>query len=251
MGASTKRLNVFGLGGDPHMSVLGPDISADSATGIYLVPQSGRDVEIFDDFVHSSYSATIDGEGQWGATIDSGGTITCAPAEGGHLVMTTDTTDDDDLQLHSHDEWFLFDSTKNLSFECRVKCDNTDVSLFYGLAEIPIVGGDANATILAESCVGFHLDEDANLFFVTSNDTTNTDTDTGFDVTADTFNTLTFTYTAADTTWRAYVDGVLKVTDSSAVTNPASEMGIVMSMRNGDGSANVTTIDYVYCNAEM
>ena len=245
--ASSSVLNQYGKS---NTIVSGP-LHRNAASNFYLVPQSGRHVEIFDDFIHSSYSATIDGEGTWGATIDSGGAITSGPVAGGVLVMTTDTTDDDDLQLHSHDEWLSFDSGKDLSFEIRAKCDNTNVSLFYGLCEIPIVGGDANATILAESCVGFHLDEDATLYFVTGNDSSVTDTDTGIDVVADTYNTMTFTYSANDKTWRAYVDGVLKVTDSAVATNPASEMGIVISMRNGDGSANITSVDYVYCSAEM
>jgi hypothetical protein len=250
MAIITRAGTAGGHGGGGGIGVAGP-LNRNATSDYYLVAQSGRDVEIMDDFHHASYSATIDGEGTWGATIDSGGAITCGPVEGGVLVMTTDTTDDDDLQLHSHDEWFLFDSTKNLKFEIRVKCDNTNVSLFYGLCEIPIVGGDANATILAESCVGFHLDEDANLYFVTGNDSSVTDTDTGVDVVADTYNTMTFTYSASDKAWRGYVDGVLKVTDRDADTNPASEMGIVISMRNGDGSANITSVDYVYCSAEM
>ena len=249
MSRTSDRFNKIGMGVNPHVSILGPDkVPADLGTG-YLVPQSNRHVEIFDDFIQPTFSAT-EGVGVWKATVDSGGAITVAPAAGGHVVMTTDTTDDDDLQLHSADEWFSFSATKDLAFEIRAKCDNTNVGLFYGLAETPIVQGDLNATILAESLCGFHMNEVASILFTTCDDTTATTTDTGVDAVADTFVTLGFTYTAADTTWRAYVNGELKVT-STATTNPASELGLVMAMRNGDGSANVTTIDYVYCSAEM
>tara|TARA_Y100001963_G_scaffold155705_1_gene247551 strand:+ start:707 stop:1447 length:741 start_codon:yes stop_codon:yes gene_type:complete len=241
-------LNQFGI----SRAQEGRPLHRTSGDNFYLVDQTNRHVEIFDDFIHSSVSDAVDGEGAWGASLASGGSTTFGDESGGALIVASDNTDNDEVLLRSHDEWFTFDATKNLKFEARVKSNIVVHGTFIGLSELGIALGQADGTLMVatESCCGFWMQEAASILFNTCNDTTNTSTDTGVDRVADTYNVFTFTYTASDKTWRAYIDGTLKVT-STATTNPASAMGIQIGHRNQSGAIGTTTIDYVYCSAEM
>ena len=58
MAIITKAGTAGGHGGGGGVGVAGP-LNRNATSDYYLVAQSGRDVEIMDDFHHASYSATI------------------------------------------------------------------------------------------------------------------------------------------------------------------------------------------------
>lgn len=218
----------------------------------YLVPQSNRHVTLFDDFVHSSISATADAAAWMEEQSNgSGGAFTLGDGHGGFLVMTNDGTDDDELLVYENSEWLLPAATKRLEFETRLKCSRVDTSIFAGLTLMSQNLGDANATLLGSGIdqVGFHLDETANIEFLYQDGTTSSDTDTASDLVADTFVTLGFVYDGKSK-MKVYVDGSLVLTKTDGAL-PNQEVCLGFGVRNGSAAAGILTVDYVYCHAEM
>ena len=220
----------------------------------FLVPQSLRDVTVFDDFVHSSVSDGPAGEALWYAvqTVGSDATATFGEGHGGTMVLTNaGGSDNDEMLCYQQSEWLLPNAAKKLEFETRLKCSRVDASIFAGLTMRQQARGEANATLLGSGIdqVGFHLDQTANIEFLYQDGTTSSDTDTTSDLVADTYITLGFVYDGSGK-MKVYVDGSLALTKTDGAL-PNQEVCIQFGVRNGSAAATALTIDYVYLHAEM
>jgi len=222
-----------------------------------LVPAE-RNIEIFDDFVHSSYptlAATPAAEGAWSATMTTGGAIVPLAGTGGWITLDSDGTDDDEILLHSDTTFFTPVLGKKFRFEIRGNATRTDGSFFFGFGAVVGTLGDANATILAANHVGFNIPEVASVSFANGNVTTQVTTDTTIDHVATTNAVYTFEYDGDDTI-RAWIDDTLRVTHrnvrvSATPTLPNLGLKVLVGQRNGSGASCDFDIDYIYAYVEM
>ena len=244
-----SSLNQYGAQRAPISAPFG----GKTGSNAFLVPQSKRHVEIFDDFIHTSVCVAAAGEGQWDITISSGSTVQPTDEHGGGMFFNLDGGDDDAAALHSPGEWLLMDLDKSFAFETRVKNALLTGSMFFGFTTVA-TQGDANATLLGVDHCGFHLDGTANIEFGYSDGTTATDADTGVDLVADTYTTLGFTYDAVSRKMRSYVDGVF-CTESTPTSGtaplPNTEVRPMIAVKAEGTTQPDMTVDYIYVVAEL
>lgn len=223
--------------------VLQTDLSRGNREWFSKLPvASGPDYAVyFNDFlVAQDYAAT-----DWIVTTTEAGAgdateAIAADERSGALLLTNDAADNDLDALQSAEEFTSLTVGKRLWFETKLKIsDATQSDLFVGLAI-------TDTTVLDTSDrVGFQKDDgDANIDVLTEKNGTETNTDSGVDIVADTYVTLGF-----------YWDGVNKVKFfvnrslvASHTTNvPDDEnLALTIHIQNGEAVAKTCTVDYFY-----
>lgn len=205
---------------------------------------------LFDDFDFYYGPATAGTSNGWVLTevavgLGNTNSVATLAVDGGALRLTTDNAASDSEALQIQRETFLFASGKKLWFKTRIRISQTTTSRF-------IVGlQDADTTPFdVTHGVYFKKDADTNIDFVVENGNTATDTDTGADVTADTWVTLAFYYDGKSTVeWS--VDGT---TGTSVTTNLPTDTGDELTLSlyvETTAAASITMdVDYVYVAKE-
>jgi len=217
------------------------------------IPQT-RDIELFDDFIQFPISPDDGvGIGGWFESNAGGGDIKLVDGHGGLMAMTTASGADNQEAIASPSAMYLFNAAKEVYFEVRFQADAAailDRSMYFGLTEGYVQGTD-NATILAPLAhIGFSILGD-DISFSHAGSAVST-TDTGVDLVAATNTILSFHYDGKGT-YRAYVDGVLKVVESTGGTaHPDAVMRVFCSLENSSitSGAAIVTLDYVYYKLE-
>lgn len=193
-------------------------------------------VVYFNDFlVAQDYAAT-----DWVVTeVGAGGTEAIAADEtNGALLLTCDANDNDLVALQSLEEWAKLTVGKRVWFETKLKIsDATQSDYFVGL-------NVTDTTLLASTdSVGFlKNDGDTNINARTGLVSTTT-TDTGFDMTANTYVTLGF-YWDGISSVKFFVDRALAATHTTNI--PTAKLALSAHIQNGEGAAKTMTIDYLY-----
>lgn len=211
-----------------------------------LPMQPGPDyVTYFNDFlVAQDYAA-----GDWVVTTTEAGAgdateALAADERCGALLITNDAGDNDLDALQGTEEVWKLEAGEKLWFETRLKIsDATQSDLFVGLAITDVSVLDTTDRI------GFQKDDgDANIDCLCEKDSTETNTDSGVDIVADTYVTLGF-----------YWDGVSKVkyfVNRSLVASHTSNVPdnenlcLTIHLQNGEAVAKTCTIDYFFVCAQ-
>jgi hypothetical protein len=203
----------------------------------------------FDDFVGSSLSATDDAA-VWDITVDSGCTIVIAADEpfGAVTLNPNDAGLDASMELNGLPFQFLHEN--DAVFECRLKIATLTLDWFVGLATSDMDLASGSAGGIESSHVGFFGQGDANIDAQCGNGTSESRDDTGSDLTAATYVTVTWKWSAKSKQLRYYVDGVKKVTqslaDSDAIPSNATNLTLLIRAEMSGGGPGVDMdVDYI------
>ncbi|MDP1702586.1 MAG: hypothetical protein Q8L53_16735 [Aestuariivirga sp.] len=195
-------------------------------------PFGARDFTWFDDFF--KYTA-----GDWVVTEINDSTQAMGDANGGTLVLTTLTAEDDAAHLQSVGEIFTVLAGKQMYFESRFKIGDATQSDFVMGLHI------RDTTPLATSAgVYFQKDDgDALLDFHSMSASVDTATTGIHTVVDDTFLKVSWFYDGISTFTYAVDDVVL---GSLTATPSTTEMTVSFGVQAGSAAADVMTIDYIY-----
>jgi hypothetical protein len=194
------------------------------------VPQ--RDYQWFDDFF--KYTA-----GDWVVTEVSDSTQALADANGGELVLTTLTTEDDAAHLQSVGEIFTFASGKEAYFETRLHIGEITQSDFV----VGLQVRDTTPLAVADGVYFQKDDGDALLDFHSMSGSADTASTGVHTMVASTYVKLAFYYDGATTITYA-IDDV--VGGSITATPTAVELTMSFGVQAGATGAEVLTVDYIH-----
>lgn len=210
----------------------------------------GIDTDFFgivDDFVGEAVDDTND----WSVVKDTGATVEIASdSVGGVMAITSATnTDNDGGSIQSH-EIFKPTANKHIWAETRVKLNEaTESDFYFGLTEA--FATNPEAVLTAAERIGFQKDDgSANILCKTEADTTETSTDSGQDMSDDTWVKLGLSVEGTSAV-RFYVNDSLVATHTANI-NSDENMCVGVFSRSGDTTTtNMTTsVDYVVCVQE-
>jgi len=199
----------------------------------------GKGFGFYDDFINKLLSSTT----YTGATVTAinSSTLVDGGVEGGVLVMTPDTSENDGIQMQ-FGEAFKLDSDSNIAFGARVALADADqMDIFAGLAiaDTTILGG-------VTDCIGFKVaDGSANILYQVNKDSGDTSgTDSGADASDATYVNLECIITG-ESKAEFYVDGDLKATATSGFPND-EVLAPSLAVLTGEGAANTLSVDWAY-----
>ena len=198
---------------------------------VITMPFGARDFNWFDDFFE--YTA-----GDWVVTEINDSTQAMGDANGGVLVLTTLTAENDAASLQSVGEIFTFASGKEVYFESRFKIGDATQSDF-------VMGLQVRATtpLAVSDGVFFQKDDGDALLDVHSCASSTCSDATGvYTVVDDTYVKLSFYYDGGTTITYA-VDDVIKGTMTA--TPATTELTVSFAVHAGSAAADVLTVDYI------
>ena len=211
----------------------------------YLVPQSGRSVEFFDDFM---WSGTSDGGGPWDVILGAGCTIVGSTTDSAITLTFDGNADDDEVILRGASAWYTPAEGKDFKMEARLKVARSDGEIFFGMGTHVAIGEET--AIADANALGFQLEGDLNLEMVCTTGSSAADVDTTFDASTDTYFVATLEYDGTRDEIRTYVDGVHKTTTSNPALPVVALSPTIGGRAVGTTSPNIT-VDYLYILAEM
>ena len=230
----------FGLGG----ALVGP------GHGLQL------DVVYFDDFFAAyqtgdnvgKFSRTAD-QGEWLMTDDVDGTAVIKDDDpGGVLRLTTGSNANDFVSCqHNGEAWKVADG-KDIYFEIRMKLgDSDDTRWFVGLATTDVTGTTIGPILDgATESIGFRQNTDTgvDIYALTEDNSTETETDTGINVADNTYVTLGF-HVQGNSRIRYYVDGAEKAVHTTNIPD-GDAVTLTMELHSPTASSTLD-VDYIYC----
>jgi len=179
--------------------------------------------------------------GDWTVTeTQAGATQALTDGDGGLLLLTNTTADNDLVALQKVGESFRFASGKPLWFAARFKVSEATQSDF-------VVGLQITDTtpLAVTDGVYFRKDDgDTDIDFVVIKDSTATTATAVSTVTADTFVELGFYYDGISSI-AYFVDGVQKGTSATTNLPDDEDLTISFAIQNGDANARTMTVDYI------
>lgn len=221
--------------------------------------------EYFDDFIRAGGNAATTGPkfattadaGEWQITLVTGSTlpIVADAAPGGWLsAAVTSTSDNASIEGQLAGESFQIKTDKDLMFRCRLKVADADLSdWLIGLAstDTTMQGGTTPASGVNDF-IGFgHKNaltttdgDTADIYTHTSDDTVVTKTDSGLDLTDDTFVELAFVIEAGVRV-NFYVNGVPVSTHTTNLPDDATKLTPSFAIRNSSAAAQTLSIDWI------
>ena len=194
----------------------------------------------FDDF--DTYTAA-----DWTVTETStSATEALADADGGILLITNTTTENDQVAMQKVGESFLLESGKKTWFKARLATSEaTQTDLICGLCitDTSLVAG------MSDGVYFFSADGSTDIDFFVEQDSTATEVSAVGTLADDTYVKLGFYYNGVDAI-EVFVDDVKKGT--AAVTNIPDDEELTVSFVHQTGSAASATmsIDYVFAAKE-
>ena len=240
-------------------SPTGPQFSGPGTTPGQLVPAS-RSCTIFDDFTHTSISATAQAA-KWHQAAGTGCSVALVGASAGvtpHALLTADGNDGDTIVLASGVDQIMPSATKHMYFETKVTASIVTENLFLGFAAmgndgVPALGANLTTLLNADHFGISMVDTSAGSLVISMSDgSTDLSVDTGVDLTA-TGTVLGLLY-SEDGTVTMYVDGVQRF--SSKFVNgtsaplwstgfPNIAMGLCV-VEESSGNAATYKVEYIY-----
>ena len=234
------------------------------AAAILWGPRGGNDlfsshksiVEFFDDFFAYDDTATV---GNWVEVHDGTPTTGVIDGAGGIASFATGATGENETYISSMTEAFLFQATKKLFFEARVKlteANTDDANIIIGLSDTVAADSllDAGAGPMAsyDGVVFFKVLNGTVWQFEASNAAVQ-DTEASVGAFSDgAWQTLGFLYDYNDgvtATITPYVDGVAGTAVSLTIAGLA-EMHILLGAKAGGANAETLLVDYVHVVTE-
>jgi len=231
-----------------------PVIGGPSPSTGRFIP-SNRNFEIFEDFIHYVVpisDSTDDNQGQWGATLTATSTLDHTEGNGGLLTFNSDAGDDDEMLLHTHQPFFTPSASngKRYRFEARVAPGRIDCTYFVGFCGATGTLGDAGATLIDTSFIGFWLPETA-AWTCGHGRAGEVAAVTGDTAVATEYNVLSFEYDGQDTL-KFWVDGTLKATQTGmGGTFPNAIQKVMVGQRNKSTVDALMVVDYIYAYVEF
>lgn len=199
----------------------------------------GKGFGFFDDYLNVPLSTTTDKN----ATVTAAGTSTLSDGqlEGGTMVMTPGTTENNGIQVQ-YGEGFYLDDDSNIAFGARVALlDASQMDVFVGLSI-------TDTSILASAPtdnIGFVVvDESANINYIVNKNSAGANVATGSAAVDATYVRLECLITGEDTA-KFYVDGVLKATATSGFPND-EVLAPSLAVLTGAAAANTLSVDWSY-----
>lgn len=173
---------------------------------------------------------------------------------GGWLSCVNAGSDNDSIEGQLNGEAFQIKTDKDLMFRCRLKVDDADLSdWLIGLAstDTTMQGGTSPASGVNDF-IGFgHKNaltttdgDTADIYVHTSDDATVTKTDTGEDLSDDTFVELSFVIEKGVRV-NFYVNGVFKASHTTNLPDDGTKLTPSFAIRNSSGAARTMSIDYI------
>lgn len=215
---------------------------------------------VFSDFTHyvtaDDFSTVASDSGTATVSDAVGGILTLAPSDG-------TVADNDETYLKSTTEVFLF-STQQIVFEARVKFTeaNTDdanviVGLMNAVAADALVNDGAGPKSSFSGMVLYKVDGGTKWVFATSIGTTRTTTTTSQTAGGSSYATIRLVYTLDGATGYGeavpYYDGQQMTDANGALIKhrfayaSATEMQVILGVKNGGSNAESLLIDYAGC----
>lgn len=192
----------------------------------------------------------------WAITTDAGGSQALQDVAGGVLLLTSDSTDEDETILATGGAQFLFAEGKTIYFGAKVKMG--EASTDQNNVVVGLVSG-AVASAMGDSGAGLPASYTGAAFYKKSGETVwqaetslagtqNTDTDIGARSTSAyvTLNAIVYTTSSTSATAKFYLDGTLVYTSTFTYTS-AAQMRFMVGTHNGSANAETLYIDYAYC----
>jgi hypothetical protein len=213
-------------------------------------------VRYFDDFVTIPVDDTTFYPTDWAIVLEPAGepTAQTGPLDGlgGWLQVCCDGDSEDECYASSRCEAFIFNTTKELMFEARVKftAGSTDGkgTFVVGLSDTVAANSIVDAGTLMTSFDGaiFCLEEDAEVSFTTSNASSQTRTATAYSWTNGDTVRLGFYYSPADGTTgkiTPIVNGTEGTTHDITISGLA-EMHILLGAKTHEGAEQKLEVDW-------
>ena len=201
-----------------------------------------------DDFTGIALDTTND----WTLIKDSSATAALgADAENGTLVLTSQATTDNDGASVQGNEIFAVSSGRDIWFETKLfvtdaEGDNTEicVGLTVNFATNP------EAMLTAADRIVFQVDDgDSNIDCITEKDGTATTTDSGVDISDDTYVTLGF-HVSDDAKVEFFVDRNLVATHTANIPDDENLTIAAMSISGDATGTKATTLDYMFAASD-
>jgi hypothetical protein len=211
-------------------------------------------VRYFDDFVTIAIDDTTLLPTDWALVQDGTPTAKTGALDGlgGWFQVTTDGTDSNEGYASSRSEAFIFNTTKELLFEARVKATVASgagkVGFVVGLSDTVGANSILDAGTLMTSFDGalFCLEEGADVSFTTSNATSQTRTAAAYSWTDGDTVRLGFYYSPGDgTTGRVtpIVNGAEGTTHDITISG-LEEMHILLGCKTHEGAEQKLEVDW-------
>lgn len=199
-------------------------------------------------FEAPSFSETAD-SAPWLLNVTDGGTdngeiISVADDEhGGALRMVTNDADNDALTLQLNGEQVAAASGRTIYFISRVKLDDVSSTDFAVGLSIALASGTNHVLGGVTDSIRFKAEADGNVDAVTEKDSTETDNDTGSDMSDDTYVKLMFEVEGTDRV-NFYVDDVLQNTHTTNLPDDEA-MAPFFEVRNASAATSELNADYL------
>jgi hypothetical protein len=206
--------------------------------GSYILPNPMSVHQYFNDF--DTYVA-----GDWTITEVGTGSRALTDADGGVLLVTNGSTDDNSNFFNKVGESFLMESGKKAYFEARFKVSDATQSDF-------VIGLQITDTTPLDVTDGIFFrkdDADANLDFVVEKDNTATTASAVTTVSDDTYLTVSFVYNGSDEV-EYYVNGSKLGTSVTTNLPDDEELTVSFGIQNGEGVAKTMSLDYIFAAKE-
>jgi len=190
--------------------------------------------------------------GDWTITTTEAGTGSATEAltsaDGGVILITNAAGDDDfdSLQWGAPYESYLWDSSKDFFFKCRVKIsDATQADMIVGLH----ITDTTPVAAITDGIYFLKSDASTTVSLVVNKDSSATTTSAGT-MADDTWTTLGFYYSSKDGKFYIYKDN--KLVGTSVNTNGPNDEEICLSftIQNGEAVAKNMSIDYLAVGKE-
>jgi hypothetical protein len=200
-------------------------------------------VTVFDDFT----GVVIDATNDWTVVKDSSAAVALvADTAGGEVVLTSQTTTNDDGASIQGNEIFLPAAGRTIWFETRIKVADADQQdVFVGICEN--FATDPEACLTASNRIGLQItDEDASILCKSEVADAETSTDSAIDAVDATYIRLGFKVSGISQI-QFFVNRELVATHT---TVPATEMAPAIFSLSGNASGTKSlTADYIMCVA--
>ena len=196
-----------------------------------IAPGQHRFMDDFDKYAAGDWTITKTG---------AGGSVALGNVDGGVLVLTTDTADNDNVFMNKVGESFLFETGKKLYFEARLKASDATQSDFVIGLQIT----DTTPLAVTDGTYFIKADDAATVDFVVVKNSTATTASAIATFANDTFKTLGFYYDGVGAIYY-YVNRVLA--GSSVTTNLCDdeELTVSIGVQAGAAAAKSITVDFV------
>jgi hypothetical protein len=203
-------------------------------------------ITYFNDFLTAGDYGMVTTNSSWTITVTQAGAGSAAAVlidgEGGLLEITNDAADNDAVWAQTVAEPFKWAATKDMYFVARFKVsDATQSDVIFGLQI-----GDTTP-LDATDGIWFQKD-DASTTMTMKVVKNSTSTDVGTTtLVADTYVAVGFAYTAADATFRMFVNDAVTASTTTLTNAPDDEeLAISFGVQNGEAVAKVLTVDYIF-----